>query len=68
MTWFKADIFIIIKSYRAMHFVLFCVRCRVAYNSGFGRSPWALPVGQLKFEVSIKFVREPEREAGEVTV
>lgn len=54
--------------YRAMHLVLFCVRCRIAFSSGLGRSPWALPVGQLKLEVSIKFLREPEREGREGTV
>lgn len=52
----------------AMHLVLFCVRCRIAFSSGLGRSPWALPVGQLKLEVSIKFLREPEREGREGTV
>lgn len=51
-----------------MHFVLFCLRCRIAYGSGPGRSPWRVPVGQLKFEVSIKFLREPEGEAREGTV
>ena len=50
---------------RAMHFLLFCVRCRIVYSSGIGRAPWGFPIGQLKFEVSIKFLREPEREAGE---
>lgn len=45
-----------------MHFVLFCVRCRIAYRSGVGRFPWVLPVGQLEFRVSIKFLREAERE------
>lgn len=51
-----------------MHFVLFCVRCRVVYGSGVGSFPWSFPVGQLKFEVSIKFLREPEREVSEGTV
>ena len=51
-----------------MHLVLFCVRCRVAYSSGVGRFPWTLPFGQLKFEVSIKFLKEPEREEREGTV
>ena len=50
-----------------MHFLLFCVRCRIAYVSGFGRPAWNFPAGQLKFEVSIKFLREPEREATEGT-
>lgn len=47
---------------RAMHFVLFCIRCRIEYGSGLGRFPWVLPVGQLEFKVSIKLLREPERE------
>ena len=54
--------------YRIMHLVLFGVRCCIAYGSGVGRPPWALPVGQLKFEVSIKFLREPEGEGREGTV
>ncbi|CAD6564456.1 MAG: hypothetical protein ASARMPRED_004421 [Alectoria sarmentosa] len=48
-------------AFGVMHFVLFCVRGRITYSSGLGRSPWRLPVGQLKFEVSIKFLRELER-------
>ena len=51
-----------------MHLLLFCVRCRVAYGAGLGPSKWQLPAGQLKFEVSIKFLREPEREEREGNV
>ncbi|KAL9131092.1 MAG: hypothetical protein Q9175_006856 [Cornicularia normoerica] len=40
----------------------------IVLGSGLGRSPWDCPVGQLKVEVSIKFLREPEREAREGTV
>lgn len=54
--------------YRLVHLALFGVRCWVAYCSGLGSSSWRFPGGQLKFEVSIQFLREPERETREGTV
>ena len=33
-----------------------------------GGSRWSLPVGQLKVEVSVMFLKEPEREEREGTV
>ena len=51
--------------HRLMHLLLFCVRCRIAYGVGLGPSKWSIPAGQLKLEISIKFLREPEREERE---
>ena len=41
--------------------MLFAVRVRVAFLMESWGSPWSFPNGQLTFEVSIKFFRDPQK-------
>jgi len=55
---------------RIVHLILFAARCRMAFLMESWRSPWSFPNGQVSFEVSIKFFREPQktREGGDDAV
>lgn len=56
--------------FRLVHLMLFALRCRMAFCSHFWKGPWNFPNGQLTFEVSVKFFKEPQRprEVGEDAV
>ena len=56
------------NDYRVWHIFLVVVRCvavlksdswgKKGWNRGL-RGPWKIPRGQLKFEISLKFLKEP---------
>ena len=60
----------LISAVRLVHVILLLVRCRIAFSMESWRSPLSFPSGQLSFEVSIKFFREPQqpRQGGEQIV
>ncbi|MCJ1238576.1 hypothetical protein MMC14_006566 [Varicellaria rhodocarpa] len=44
-----------------VHFILFLMRCRAAFRSGFS-APWRFATGQFTFEFTVKVLREPQGE------
>lgn len=47
---------------RLAHLALFLIRCRIAYAKGRGDGRFRFPTGQLTFELTIKLLREPQRD------